>query len=227
MPILKILLIEDDAYTAEFVRDGLRREGYCVDWESDGRSGLQRALDGVYDAAIVDLMLPKLDGLRLVKAVRDSGYTFPILVLSAKNGVDDRVELLRAGCDDYLVKPFAFSELVARLEAILRRGSVEPAERDLRIGDLRLLADRRKVFRGDDEIILQPLEFALLHYLMRNSPRVVTRTMIMEYVWDYNFDPKTNVVESCICRLREKIDKANLPSLIHTIRGSGYVMEVR
>lgn len=225
---MKILLVEDDARMAAFISEGLRREGWSVEHADDGHKGLFAALEQPFDAAIVDLMLPKMDGLSLVKSVRASNKHLPILILSAKSGVDDRVALLRAGCDDYLVKPFAFSELMARLEAIMRRNAaIDNATGELAIADLRLLPDRRKVYRGDDEITLQPLEFALLQFLMRNSPRVVSKTMIMEYVWDYHFDPSTNVVEACVCRIREKIDRNYPNKLIHTVRGFGYVAEAR
>ncbi len=224
---MRILLVEDDERTASFVAKGLREEGYAVDWAREGREGLRLASQGIYDAAVVDVMLPGLDGLTLIRRLREAGVGTPILVLSAKAAVDDRVRGLQAGGDDYLVKPFAFSELAARLQALLRRalGSTEPTR--LEVGDLAVDLVRRKVYRGKEEIELQPKEFALLEYLARNAGRVVSKTMIMEHVWDYNFDPQTNVVEARICRLREKIDRPFPVKLLHTVRGAGYVLEPR
>ncbi len=224
---MRILLVEDDERTASFVAKGLREEGYAVDWAREGREGLHLASAVSYDAAVVDVMLPGLDGLSLIRSLREAGVGTPILVLSAKAAVEDRVRGLQAGGDDYLVKPFAFSELAARLQALLRRarGSEEPTT--LTVGDLSMDLVRRKVQRSGKTIDLQPKEFSLLEYLARNAGRVVSKTMIMEHVWDYNFDPQTNVVEARICRLREKIDRPFPVKLLHTVRGAGYVLEPR
>ncbi len=222
---MKILLIEDDQRTASFILKGLKQEGFVVDHASDGEEGLRLALTQDYDAAIVDIMLPKLDGLTLIDKLRKQGISIPILVLSAKSSVDDRVKGLQIGGDDYLVKPFAFSELVARLHALIRRATsiIEPTT--LTVGDLKMDLVKRKVFRAGQEIDLKPKEFILLEYLMRNAGRIVSKTMIIEHVWGYNFDPQTNIVEACICRLRDKIDRPFKRKLIHTIRGVGYVLE--
>jgi len=224
---MRVLLVEDDERQAEFIRRGLEQEGACIDHASDGEQGLNLAVSAPYDVFIFDLMLPLRDGLSLIHAVRGKGISTPILVLSARNSVDDRVQGLRAGGDDYLVKPFAFSELVARLDALHRRatGLAEPAR--LSVADLSMDLQRHKAFRGDIPLDLQPKEYVLLEYLMRNSGRVVSKTMIMEHVWDYNFDPQTNVVEARISRLREKVDRPFEIHLIHTVRGIGYVLEIR
>lgn len=224
---MRILLVEDDPGTAWFVAKGLRQAGFAVDHAGDGQGGLHLALTESYDAAVVDIMLPKLDGLTLIDELRDKKVTTPVIVLSAKSSVDDRIKGLQAGGDDYLVKPFAFSELLARLQALIRRANAVPEPTALTVGDLRMDLLRRKVFRAETEIELQPREFALLDYLMRNAGRVVSKTMIMEHVWDYNFDPQTNVVEARICRLRDKVDRPFDRRLIHTIRGVGYVLEAR
>ncbi|PIW51420.1 MAG: DNA-binding response regulator [Zetaproteobacteria bacterium CG12_big_fil_rev_8_21_14_0_65_54_13] len=224
---MRILLVEDDPRQATFIMHGLQQEGICVDHAVDGEAGLQQALAAPYDLFVFDLMLPVRDGLSLIHAIRGRGITAPILVLSARNSVDDRVKGLQAGGDDYLVKPFAFSELLARVQALYRRatGMTEPTQ--LTHGSLRLDLQRRKCWRDDDTLDLQPKEFALLEYLMRNAGRVVSRTMIMEHVWDYNFDPQTNVVEARISRLREKVDRPFAQPLIHTVRGIGYMLEAR
>jgi len=224
---MRILLVEDDKRQAEFIRRGLEQEGDCVDHAADGNQGFTVALSAPYDLFIVDLMLPGRDGIALIRDIRAKGVTTPILVLSARNSVDDRVQGLRAGGDDYLVKPFAFSELVARLDALHRRatGLAEPAR--LYVADLQMDLQRHKVSRGHTPIALQPKEYVLLEYLMRNAGRVVSKTMIMEHVWDYNFDPQTNVVEARISRLREKVDRPFELHLIHTVRGVGYVLENR
>ncbi len=222
---MRVLLVEDDFRTAAFILDGLRREGFVVDHAEDGEQGLDLAVSAPYDVAVVDVMLPRLDGLALIDRIRKHGVAFPVLVLSAKSSVDDRVQGLQAGGDDYLVKPFAFSELVARIQALIRRASRATEPSTLRVGPLRMDLRRHKVFRGEDEIVLQPKEFALLEYLMRNRGRVVSKTMIMEHVWDYNFDPQSNVVEARICCLRDKIDRSYERPLLHTIRGVGYVLE--
>jgi two-component system, OmpR family, response regulator len=224
---MRILLVEDDRQTALFVSKGLKQEGFAVDHRENGVEGLHLALSESYDAAIIDIMLPGLDGLSLIDELRRNGVQFPVIVLSAKSTVDDRIKGLHAGGDDYLVKPFAFSELVARIHALIRRAGRTEGPTTLKVGDLLLDLVKRKVIRKRVEIELQPKEFALLEYLMRNTGRVVSKTMIMEHVWDYNFDPRTTVVESRICRLRDKIDRPFGVHLIHTIRGVGYVLEER
>ena len=222
---MRILLVEDDVKIASFVEKGLKAEGFAVDVAADGESGLHFALTEPYDAAVVDIMLPKLEGLSLVKRMRHAKVQTPVIILSAKGSVDDRVKGLHAGGDDYLTKPFAFSELLARIQALIRRssGATEPTR--LAVGDVNMDLITREVFRGGKKIDLQPLEFSLLEYLLRNAGRVVSKTMIMEHVWDYYFDPQTNVVESRIYRLREKIDKDFPSKMIHTVRGVGYVLK--
>ncbi len=222
---MRLLLVEDDIKIAQFVVNGLREAGFAVDHATDGEDGLHLALTVPYDLAIVDLMLPKLDGLTLIEEVRKNKINTPVLILSAKRSVDDRVNGLRKGSDDYLVKPFAFSELLARVQALIRRSTLVTAPTELRVADLTLDLHKRRVFRAEKEIVLQPLEFSLLEYLMRNTGRVVSKTMIMEHVWDYNFSPQTNVVEARICYLRDKIDKNFDVKLIHTVRGVGYVLK--
>jgi two-component system, OmpR family, response regulator len=222
---VRILLVEDDKQTAAFISKGLRQEGFAVDWSSNGEDGLHLALSEPYDASVIDIMLPKLDGLALIDEMRRRGVQTPVIVLSAKSSVDDRIKGLQAGGDDYLVKPFAFSELVARIHALIRRATRADEPASLSVGSLKMELVKRKAFRDGIEIDLQPKEFALLEYLMRNAGRIVSKTMIMEHVWDYNFDPRTTVVESRICRLREKIDRPFGVNLIHTIRGVGYVLE--
>jgi two-component system OmpR family response regulator len=221
---VKVLIVDDDVRTAAFVLKGLRQAGFVVDHEADGQDALHRALAEPYDAAVIDIMLPSLDGLSLVRELRQRKVQLPVLLLSAKGSVQDRVQGLSDGGDDYLTKPFAFSELLARLHALIRRaqGISEPAR--LMVGNLLIDLLSRKVFRGERFIELQPREFALLEYLMRNQGRVVSKTMIMEHVWNYNFDPETNIVEARICRLREKIDRGPDPKLIRTMRGIGYVL---
>jgi two-component system OmpR family response regulator len=222
---MRLLLVEDDVKIAQFVTNGLREAGFAVDHAANGEDGLHLALTEPYDIAVVDLMLPKVDGLTLIEEVRKNNINTPVLILSAKRSVDDRVKGLKTGSDDYLVKPFAFSELLARVQARIRRSTRVTAPSELKVADLRLDLDKRKVFRGDQEILLQPLEFSLLEYLLRNAGRVVSKTMIMEHVWDYNFSPQTNVVEARICYLRDKIDKNFETKLIHTVRGVGYVLK--
>ncbi len=224
---MRILLVEDDARTADFIAKGLKQAGFAVDHAPDGEGGLHLLITESYDVAVVDIMLPKLDGLTLIGQVRAKHIATPILVLSAKSSVGDRVNGLRAGGDDYLVKPFAFAELLARIQALLRRGRPTSEPTSLTVGELSMDLLRRNVSRHGTQIDLQPLEFALLEYLVRNVGRVVSKTMIMEHVWDYNFDPQTNVVEARICRLRDKIDRPFETPLIHTLRGVGYVLEER
>src|SRR6185503_3323202 len=222
---MRLLLVEDDAKTAAFILQGLRQSGYGVDHVKDGETGLHRALSEPYDAAIIDVMLPKLDGLSLIAELRRKKNPLPVMILSARGSTDDRVKGLETGSDDYLTKPFAFSELCARVQALLRRASGISEPTSLTVGELSINLLTRQAVRGNNKIDLQPREFVLLEYLMRNSGRVVSKTMIMEHVWDYNFDPHTNVVEACMCRLRDKIDKGfGAAKLIHTIRGVGYVI---
>lgn len=222
---MRILLIEDDLKTASFIQQGFKEAGFAVDHASDGLMGLHLAMSEPYDVAIVDIMLPKLDGLSLIEMLRKEKNSTPVIILSAKHSVDDRVKGLQTGGDDYLTKPFAFSELLARVQGLIRRstGVCEPTT--LTVDDLCLDLIRREVTRDEKKIDLQPREFALLEYLLRNRGRVVSKTMIMEHVWNYNFDPYTNVVEARICRLREKIDKGFTRKLIHTVRGVGYVLK--
>ena len=222
---MRLLLVEDDIKIAQFVVNGLKEAGFAVDHAANGEDGLHLALTEPYDIAVVDLMLPKVDGLTLIEEVRRNNINTPVLILSAKRSIDDRVKGLKTGSDDYLVKPFAFSELLARVQALIRRSTQVTAPSELKVADLTLDLNARKVFRADEEIFLQPLEFSLLEYLMRNAGRVVSKTMIMEHVWDYNFSPQTNVVEARICYLRDKIDKNFVRKLIHTVRGVGYVLK--
>lgn len=223
--MMRILLVEDDETIASFIVSGLREAGFAVDQAYDGETGLHRALTESYDAAIIDIMLPKLDGLTLIEGLRKKKNNIPLLILSAKRSVDDRVRGLQTGGDDYLTKPFAFSELLARIQALIRRSSGISEPHTLIVRDLTMNLLTRKVMRGKEKIELQPLEFSLLEYLMRNVGNIVTKTMIMEHVWDYNFDPHTNVVEVRICRLRDKIDNNFESKLIHTVRSVGYVLK--
>jgi two-component system, OmpR family, response regulator len=222
---MRILLVEDDPKIASFVLKGLKAEGFAVDHAADGEAGLDLALTEPYDAAVVDLMLPKRSGLDLIKTLRAEKVKTPVIVLSAKGAVEDRVKGLQTGADDYLIKPFAFSELLARVQALIRRSTDAAEPTRLTYADLSMNLITREVLRGEAAIELQPLEFSLLEYLLRNAGRVVSKTMIMEHVWDYHFDPQTNVVESRIYKLREKIDKGFAVKLIHTVRGVGYVIK--
>ncbi len=222
---MRLLLVEDDVKIAHFILIGLKEAGFAVDHMINGEDGLHMALTEPYDIAVIDLMLPKLDGLTLIEEMRKNKINTPVLILSAKRTVDDRVRGLQTGGDDYLIKPFAFSELLARVRALIRRASGISSPSRLTVGDLTLDFQTRKVLRAGGKIELQPLEFSLLEYLMRNAGSVVSKTMIMEHVWDYNFNPQTNVVEARICCLREKIDKNFDKKLIHTIRGVGYVIK--
>lgn len=221
---MRILLVEDDDKIASFVSKGLREAGFAVDHSPDGTEGLHLALTEPYDAAVVDLMLPGMDGLSLIEEMRARGKQTPVLILSAKRSVDDRVKGLQIGGDDYLTKPFYFSELLARLRGLIRRASRTGEVSRLTLGDLSVDLITRRVERAGKEIELQPREFSLLEYLMRNSGRVVSKTMILERVWDYSFDPQTNVVDVLVCRLRNKVDRDFDRKLIHTIRGVGYVL---
>ncbi len=222
---MRILLVEDDDKIASFIVKGFKAEGFAVDHAADGEDGLHLALTEPYDAAIIDLMLPKLDGLSLIEQMRREKIKTPVIILSARGSVDDRVKGLHTGGDDYLTKPFAFSELLARVQALIRRSLDVSEPTKLMVGDVSINIVTREVVRAGQSIELQPLEFSLLEYLMRNAGRVVSKTMIMEHVWDYYFDPQTNVVESRIYKLREKIDKGFSNKLIHTVRGVGYVLK--
>ena len=222
---MRILLVEDDSKIASFIIKGMKEAGYAVDHAPDGNEGLALALTESYDTAIIDIMLPKLDGLSLIAEMRKSKVTTPVIILSVKGSVEDRVKGLQTGSDDYLTKPFAFSELLARVQALIRRasGATEPTR--ITLGNLSINLLTREVTRGNKKMDLQPMEFSLLEYLMRNAGRVVSKTMIMEHVWDYNFDPETNIVEARICRLRDKIDRDFPEKLINTVRGVGYVLK--
>ncbi len=220
---VRILVVEDDAKIASFITNGLRQSGFAVDPCGDGRAALDLASGAPYDAAVVDVMLPGLDGLSLVRELRATGSRIPILFLSAKVTVDDRIRGLQAGGDDYMTKPFAFSELLARVQALIRRASQPASEPNrLTVGDLTLDLLTRQVRRGQEQVELQPREFSLLEYLMRNAGRTVTKTMILEHVWDYSFDPQANVVDVLVHRLRSKIDPDK--TRLHTLRGVGYVL---
>jgi DNA-binding response OmpR family regulator len=223
---MRALLVEDDHIIADFVARGLREAGFAVDRAADGADGLQLAMTSTHDVAIIDVMLPKLDGLSLIKELRRRHITTPVLILSARHAVDDRVAGLEAGSDDYLIKPFAFTELLARVQALIRRATAAPAATHLTAGDLTLDLRSRRAARGGREIDLRPRELALLEYLMRNAGRVVSKTMILSHVWDYSFDPRTNVVDVLVHRLREKIDRDFDHKMIQTVRGMGYVLKV-
>lgn len=219
---MRILIVEDDTPTAEFIERSLQELGHVVDRVSNGKDGVIYALEDTYDLAVIDRMLPGLDGLSIVKSLRGSGSSLPIILLTAMGGVDDRVEGLEAGADDYLVKPFAFSELMARINALSRRPSLKAQITELHVADLTLDLIRRTTTRSGQNIDLKSREFAVLEVLMRNEGRVVTRTMLLEQVWDFNFLPQTSVVETLISRLRAKIDKPFDTPLLHTIRSTGY-----
>jgi two-component system OmpR family response regulator len=219
---MTVLIIEDDAQTRHFLAKGLREAGHVVDEAIDGEDGLHQAMEGSHDVAVIDRMLPHLDGLSIIRELRSCGRSTPILILSALGDIDDRVSGLRAGGDDYLVKPFAFAELSARLEALTRRHDSEAPSTFLQVEDLELDLLKRTVHRSGQLIRLQPREFKLLEFLMRHAGQVVTRTMLLEGVWDYHFDPQTNVIDVHISRLRAKVDKDFDIALIHTVRGAGY-----
>jgi DNA-binding response OmpR family regulator len=221
---MRVLIVEDDMKIASFVIKGLRQAGFAVDHAADGEDGLHFAETGSYDAAVIDIMLPKLDGLTLIQKLRAQGVNTPVIILSARHSVDDRIKGLQIGSDDYLVKPFAFSELLARLYALIRRAAGAPSSTLLTSGDISLDLVRREVLRSGRGIDLQPRELTLLEYLMRNEGRVLSKTMIMEHIWGYHFDPQTNAVDVLVCRLRNKIDKDFDAKTIHTIRGVGYVL---
>jgi two-component system OmpR family response regulator len=221
---MKILIIEDDPAAAGFMAKGLRECGHVTDHAADGEDGFEMAHHGDYDVCVVDRMLPKLDGLTLVERLRAEGIEAPILFLSALGEVDDRIKGLQAGGDDYLAKPYAFAELLARIEALVRRRDPRQVETHLKVGDLEMDLLARTVRRGGGDIAMQPREFRLLEYLMRNEGHIVTRTMLLEQVWDYHFDPQTNVIDVHISRLRGKIDKGFGQPLLHTVRGAGYCL---
>lgn len=223
---MHILLIEDDVQAADYIVKGLENHQYTCEHVASGGDGLALALQNQYALIVIDRMLPVMDGVTIVKKLRESGLSTPILFLSALGDVDERVVGLKAGADDYLAKPFAMSELIARIEALIRRGTQQQQVSEYRVGDLRLDLLSREVFRNDQKIDLQPREFKLLAYLMQHQDQVVTRLMLLENVWDYHFDPQTNIIDVHISRLRTKIDKPFDKPLLHTIRGSGYRLHV-
>ncbi len=222
---MKILLIEDDQKTAEFILRALNDAGYETAHASDGAAGFELAVQNDFDCAVVDIMLPEMDGFTVIEKLRESGKNTPLIVLSAKSSLDDKVHGLSSGADCYLAKPFSVAELLANIQAQLRRSTMSAEPTHLSIADLEIDVISRKVTRGGKLIDLPPLEYELLEYLVRNARRVVTRNMLMENVWEYNFDPSTNIVETRVCKLREKIDKPFDRDLIHTVRGIGYVLE--
>ncbi len=222
---MRILIVEDDEEIAGFIAKGLRQEGFAVDTAFRGDDGLALALEGQYDAAVIDIMLPELGGLEVIETMRKKRVNTPVLILSAKRSVDDRVRGIQRGGDDYMVKPFAFSELLVRIQALIRRSGGVAEASTLTVGDVFMDLLKRVVKRGDTVLDLQPREFSLLEYLMRNAERPVSKTMILEHVWDLHFDPQTNVVDVLVCRLRNKVDKEFETKMIHTIRGVGYVLK--
>ncbi len=222
---MRILLIENDQVIANFIIKGLKEAGYCIDHAADGLEGLDLALNNNYDLDIIDIMLPKVNGLTIIERMRKQNIETPVIIVSAKRSVDDRVKGLQSGSDDYLIKPFSFSELLARIHAHLRRASNITETTSITLHGLSIDLLARTVTREGEVIDLQPKEFTLLEYLMRNAGNIVSKTMIIERVWNYNFDPQTNVVEARISKLREKVDKNFNSSLIHTIRGLGYVFK--
>ena len=221
---MRVLVIEDDKETAQFLQKSLKENGHTADLAGDGEAGLALATDGAYDVLIVDRMLPRLDGLSVIKSLRVQGNRTPVLILSALGEVDDRVKGLRAGGDDYLTKPYAYSELLARVEALGRRTAPEEQQKRYAVGDLILDRLSHRVTRSGEHILLQPREYRLLEYLMQHAGQVVTRTMLLEHVWDYHFDPQTNVIDVHVSRLRAKIDKNFDKPLLHTVRGAGYTI---
>jgi two-component system OmpR family response regulator len=223
---MRVLIVEDDPKIASFVAKGLKQAGFAVDRAGDGQAGLELARAAPYDAAIVDIMLPRLDGLSLIERLRAEGVRTPVLILSARHAVDDKVRGFQTGGDDYLTKPFSFEELQARVQALIRRATLNVPASRLEVGGLSLDLARREVRRGEQRIELQPREYSLLEYLLRSAGMVVSKTMILEHVWDYHFDPQTNVVDVLVHRLRAKIDEGFEPKLLHTVRGVGYVLKV-
>ncbi|MDK9705639.1 MAG: response regulator transcription factor [Desulforhopalus sp.] len=224
---MRILVIEDDAKIASFLEKGLKEAGFTVDVRGDGQTGLEMALDDAYDAAVIDLMLPKLDGLAVIETMRREGVDTPVLILSARQSVDDRIQGLQRGGDDYMVKPFSFSELLARLQALIRRDKKNTQPMVLRVGDLQMDLLKHEIFRAGEKIELPAKEYNLLEYMMRHPGIVISKTAILERVYDYSFDPQTNVVDVLVCRLRNKIDKDFEDKMIHTVRGMGYVLKAR
>jgi len=222
---MRLLLVEDDRKIADFVGRGMSEAGFAVDRADNGIDGLHLALSEPYDAAVFDIMLPGMDGLSIIKRMREARVKTPVLVLSAKRSVDDRIKGLQTGADDYLTKPFSFSELLARVQALIRRASDSTEPTQLCVGDLKLDLLTRAVTRGDLEIELMPKEFELLHFMMVNAGKVVSKTAILEHVWGYDFDPQTNAVDVLVCRLRGKIDRDFSTKLVHTLRGVGYVLK--
>jgi two-component system OmpR family response regulator len=223
---MRVLIVEDDPKIASFVAKGLKQAGYAVDRAANGQEGLELARSAPYDVAIIDIMLPRLDGLSLIERLRAEGIRTPVLILSARHAVDDKVRGFQTGGDDYLTKPFSFEELQARVQALIRRATMTAPASLLEVGDLSMDLSRREVRRGDQLLELQPREYSLLEYLLRNAGMVVSKTMILEHVWDYHFDPQTNVVDVLVHRLRAKIDEGFEPKLLHTVRGVGYVLKV-
>jgi two-component system, OmpR family, response regulator len=222
---MRVLVVEDDRKILDFIAKGLKQAGFAVDQCGNGEDGLSLALNEPYDAAIIDLMLPKLDGLSLIRKMRLCKIATPVIILSARRSVDDRVAGIQTGSDDYLTKPFAFVELLARVQALIRRSQREAQPTRLAVGRVSMDLLTRQVLCGGRVVDLQPREFNLLEYLLRNAGRVVSKTMILEHVWNYHFDPQTNVVDVLVCRLRNKLDKDSHEKLIHTIRGVGYVFK--
>ncbi len=222
---MRILLIEDDVKISSFIEKGLREAGFSVDVCHDGRSGLDRALTVSYDVAVIDLMLPRLDGLTVIESMRTEGANTPVLILSAKQSVDDRIQGLQRGGDDYMIKPFSFSELLARVKALIRRDQKSAQPTTLRTGELEMDLLKHEVYRQGERIDLPAKEYSLLEYMMRNAGIVLSKTTILERVYDYSFDPQTNVVDVLVCRLRNKVDKDYTEKLIHTVRGVGYVLK--
>jgi len=223
---MHVLIVEDDAQIQAHVTNGLKEAGFAVDAAGTGDEGYRMASSTDYDALIVDVMLPGMDGIALIEKLRGQGINIPVLILSAKSSLDDKIRGFQSGSDDYLTKPFSFAELLVRLQAILRRSNRGQTSTALEVGELRMDLMTRHVERAEKEIDLQPREFALLEYLMRNAGNVVSKTMILEHVWDYHFDPQTNVVDVLVHRLRSKIDKDFSDKMIHTVRGVGYVLKV-
>ncbi|MFO1242707.1 MAG: response regulator transcription factor [Rickettsiales bacterium] len=223
---MHILIVEDDEVTGQYITDGLKEAGHNADWAKDGMEGLYMATEGIYDALVVDRMLPKIDGLAMIQTLRQSSNHTPALVLSALNQVEERIKGLRSGGDDYLTKPFSFAELLARVEALVRRTASPTEQTVLKFSDLELNLLHRKVMRSGKEIALLNREFRLLEYMMRRPGQVITRTMLLEGVWDFHFNPQTNLIDAQISRLRQKIDKGFEKPLIHTLRGVGYKLDV-
>lgn len=224
---MRILVVEDDKKIASFVQNGLREAGFAVDHAANGADGLQLALTVTYDAAVVDIMLPVRDGLSMIEQIRQRKINTPVIILSAKRTVDERVYGLQVGGDDYMIKPFAFSELLARIQGLIRRstGAVEATR--ISAGNLSIDLLKREATLSGKTVALQPREFSLLEFLMRNAGRIVSKTMILEHIWDYSFDPQTNVVDVLVCRLRSKLDKEGVQRIIRTVRGAGYVLKAQ